>query len=209
MAHPHLFHTGKFGYKVKRKFHLTLSKCYNQRLLHYSQQFASHTDYIFFTHPVMQKIQLNDQINNAMKKIASDSLNAGKLSKNFKAAMQQFITQDKAYSFMSSIKGTPAYWNKVLFEVLAMVKQLVIPTFLMTLSCADLWWNELVEIVSKLNRLDFSDYVIKNMTYQERCNTLNENPVLVAEHFQCRVEIFFKVIVLNGSLVRQAIMLFV
>ena len=137
MAHPHLFHTGKFGYKVKRKFHLTLSKCYNQRLLHYSQQFASHTDYIFFTHAVMQKIQLNDQINTAMKKIASDSLNAGKLSKTFKATIQQLIAQDKAYSFMPCIKGTLAYWKNFSFEVLAMVKQLGIPIFFMTLSCAE------------------------------------------------------------------------
>ena len=38
------------------------------------------------------------------------------------------------------------------------------------------------------------------MTYQKRCNTLNKNPVLVARHFQYRVEIFFKVIVLDGSL---------
>ena len=90
-----------------------------------------------------------------------------------------------------------------------MVKQLGIPTFFMTLSCTDLRWNELVEIISKLNRLDFSDDVIKNMTYQERCNTINKNPVPVATHFQYRVEIFFKVIVLYGPLVRQAIMLFV
>ena len=64
----------------------------------------------------------------------------------------------------------------------------------------DLWWNELVEIISKLMRLDFSDDVIKNMTYQEGCNTMNKNPVLVARHFQYRVEIFFKVIVLHGPL---------
>ena len=152
----------------------------------------------------MQKIQLNDQINTAMRKIASDSLNAGKLIKNFKATIQQFIAQDKAYSFMSSIKGTPAYWKKFLFEVLAMVKQLGIPTFFMNLSCADLRWNELVEIISKLNRLDFSDDIIKNMTYQERCNTLNKNPVLVARHFQYRVEIFLKVIVLDGPLVKTS-----
>ena len=60
MAHPNIFPTGKFGYKVKRKFHLTPSKYFNQRLLHYSQQFGSDTDYIFFTNAVMQKIQLND-----------------------------------------------------------------------------------------------------------------------------------------------------
>ena len=36
MAHPHLFPTIKLDYKVKRKFHLTPSKYFNHRLLHYS-----------------------------------------------------------------------------------------------------------------------------------------------------------------------------
>ena len=47
-----------------------------------------------------------------MKKIVSDNPNTGMLSKNFKATLHQFIAQDKAYSFISSIKGTPAYWKK-------------------------------------------------------------------------------------------------
>ena len=70
----------------------------------------------------------------------------------------------------------------------------------MTLSCADLRWNELIGIISKLNSLNLSDNDINNMSYQERCDTLNKNPVLVARHFQYRVEIFLKVIVLNGPL---------
>ena len=39
---------------------------------------------------------------------------------------------------MGNIEGIPAYWKKFFFEVLAMVKQLGLPTFFMTLSCADL-----------------------------------------------------------------------
>ena len=148
----------------------------------------------------MQKIQLNDQISIAMRKITSNSLNAGMLSSNFKATVQQFIAQDKAYSFMSSVKGTPAYWKKKLFEVLAMVKQLGIPTFFMTLSCADLRWNELIEIIAKLNSLNLTEDDIKYMCYQDRGDTLNKNPVLAARHFQYRVEVFFKEIVLNGPL---------
>ena len=42
---------------------------------------------------------------------------------------------------MSKIKGTPAYWKKFLDKVLAMVKQLGLPTFFMTLSCVDLHRN--------------------------------------------------------------------
>ena len=140
----------------------------------------------------MQKSQLNDQISIAMRKITSNSLNAGILSSNFKATVQQFIAQDKANSFMFSIKGAPAYWKKNLFEVLAMVKQLDIST--------DLRWNELAEIIAKLNSLNLTDDDMKYMCFQDRCDTLNKNPVLVARHFQYRVEDFFKEIVLNGPL---------
>ena len=195
MTHPHLLPTGKFGYKVKRDVPLTPSKYFNQRLLNYSQHFASDADCIFFGHSVMQKIQLNEQISIVMRKITSNSLNAGMLSSNFKATVQQFIAEDKAYSFM-----TPAHWIKTLFEVLAMVKQLGIPTFFMALSCADLRWNELIEIIAKLNSLNLTDDDIKYMCYQDRCDTLNKNPVQVARHLQYRVEVFFKEIVLNGPL---------
>ena len=37
------------------------------------------------------------------------------------------------------------------------------------------------------------------MTYFERCNYLNSNPVLLARHFQYRVEVF-KEIIVNGPL---------
>ena len=140
----------------------------------------------------MQKIQLNDQINIATRKIASDNLNAGMLSKNFKATVHQFIAQDKVYSFISSIKGTAAYWKNILFGVLEMVKQLGIPTFFMTLSCADLRWNELIGIISKLNSLNLNGNDISSMSYQETCDTLNKNPVLVARYFQYREEFFLK-----------------
>ena len=41
---------------------------------------------------------------------------------------------------------------------------------------------------------------IEKMWYQERCAVLNKNSVLFARHFQYRVEVFLKVIVLHGSL---------
>ena len=55
MAHPYLFPTRKFGYKVKRDVPLIPSKYFNQQLLNYPQHFASDSDYIFFVRSVMQK----------------------------------------------------------------------------------------------------------------------------------------------------------
>ena len=53
----------------------------------------------------------------------------------------------------------------------------------MALSCADLRWNELVSIISKLNGLNLSEDDIKNLDYFKRCEILNNNPVLLARHF--------------------------
>ena len=75
-----------------------------------------------------------------------------------------------------------------------MVKQLGTPTFFLTLSCADLRWNELISIIFKLNRVDISDEEVDEMSYHKKCDTLNKNPVIVARHFQYKVEIFFKLL---------------
>ena len=78
-------------------------------------------------HSVLQILQLNSQINIAMRKVACSTLTAGMLSKNFKETVNQFIARDKTYTSMTAIKGTPAYWKKFLHKVLVMVKQLGIP----------------------------------------------------------------------------------
>ena len=73
--------------------------------MHCSQKFAADGDYIFYTYSVLQKIQLSSQIEITMKKVISNNLTAGMLGKRVK----KLISKDKAFSFMSSIKGTPAY----------------------------------------------------------------------------------------------------
>ena len=78
-----------------------------------------------------------------------------------------------------------------------MVKQFGTPTFFLTLSCADLRWNEPISIIFKLNGIDIADEDIDRLPYHERCDTLNKNSVLVARHFQLSVEMFFKDIFLD------------
>ena len=59
-----------------------------------------------------------------MLKVSSDTLTVGILNRNFKETVRQFIANDKTYNFLNSIKGTPAYWKKLMHEVMTMVKQL-------------------------------------------------------------------------------------
>ena len=66
------------------------------------------------------------------------NINAGQLQNNINETVRSFVSEDKGYMFMKSVKGTPAYWNHFLYDVLAMVKQLGLPSFFVSLSCADL-----------------------------------------------------------------------
>ena len=143
---------------------------------------------------------LRSSINFAMHKIKPGTLTAGTVKSNFKRAIERFVAGGNTFSFMSSVKGTPAYWKQFLYDVLAMVKQLGIPTYFLILSCAELRWEELPYIINKLNNLGLSEKELKNLSYQERCNLLNNNRVLVARHFQYKAEVFFKEIILDGSL---------
>ena len=196
LSHSHLFPTGQFGCNVKCDINLSASIYFNQPLLNYSQKFAGDSDYIFFAHAVLQRIQLNSQINIAMRKMSSDALTAGILSRNFKETLRQFIANDKTYNF---VKGTPVYWKRFMHEVMVMVEQLGVPTFSCTLSCAGLRWN-MFYAISKVNGIDISEDEINGMSYSDKCKLLNGNPVIVARHFQYRVELFFKMIVLDGPL---------
>ena len=198
MAFPNLLPTGCFGYKVVRDVKLTPLKYFNQRLLNYKQHFASNSDYIFFAQFVLQQLSLYSLINIAMKK-SLGNVTAGMLASNLKQTVQSAIAANSGFTFMNTIKGSPAYWKCFQLEVLAMMRQFGCHTFFMTLSAADLHWDELVLIISKFHGSPMSDSDVKNLSYMQRCAILNSNPVFVARHFQYRVESFFVVLLFNAK----------
>ena len=57
LAFPKIFFRGKFGYTFPREHQLTPKRYFNQRLLNFSQTFASNSD-IFFAQSVLQRKNL-------------------------------------------------------------------------------------------------------------------------------------------------------
>ena len=90
-----------------------------------------------------EQYHLRPSINFANHKIKPGTLTAGTFKNNFKGTIGRFVASDNAFSFMRSVKGTTAYWKQFLYDVLAMVKQLEISTYFLTLSSADLRWKDL------------------------------------------------------------------
>ena len=70
--------------------------------------------------------------------------------------VKRLVKTEQAYKFLKNIRGSPAYWQNELYEVLAMLRTLGIPTWFMTLSAADLHWMEMLESVSIHNKKNLS-----------------------------------------------------
>ena len=198
LAFPVLFPKGQFGYTLEREMKLSPVKYFNARLLHYSGRFATNPEYLFFAQFIIEQRKVSDSINVALKKIHGQSLTASQIRSDAQS-LQNLICQDQAYLFFRQIPGTPPYWQKFMYEVVAMVKQLGIPTWFMTLSCADLRWPELFQIIARTQGKNLTDEQVEALSYNERCSMLNLNPVVVAKHFQYRVETFFTEVLLSTA----------
>ena len=79
--------------------------------------------------------------------------------------LKSLVCQQQAYLFLWQIPGTPPYWKKFMYEVIAMVKQLGIPMWFMILSCADLRWSELFQIIAKTQGTNMTDEQIEALSY--------------------------------------------
>ena len=62
-------------------------------------------------------------------------------------ALQQLVQNEQAYKFFKNVRGSPAYWQNEMYDVLAMLRTLSIPTSFLTLSAADLHWPEMIQAV--------------------------------------------------------------
>ena len=93
-------------FDIQRDVKLSSVRYFNQRLLNYTQLFASEADYIFYALPVTQQLKLSSQINIASNKFCSDHMTAGMLPSNFKETVMSFLTKDDGCQIMGNVKGT-------------------------------------------------------------------------------------------------------
>lgn len=172
LGHSHLFYTGKFCFQII-------------------------SDYLFVAHSVIKKSNLKNKINIAMTEVASNNLTVDMLTSDSNEKVNRFISSERAFTLMNGLKETPTYWKR-----LAMVKQLGVPTCFTTLASAEMRWNELIFIISKLNKQDFSDEGIQKLSNNNRCMLMNSISVLVARHFHYHVDVFNKEIIVNDPLLK-------
>ncbi|KAJ8353098.1 hypothetical protein AAFF_G00109120 [Aldrovandia affinis] len=188
MAFPVQFPTGQNTLDEVRQVKLSPSRYFNTRLFCVDTRFAKDQSYLFFaqfvteTHMATCSMSIQTQKG---KKNARDGRRISNKMLQDKAELEKLIQNKEATRFMQPLRGTPAYWEKTLRDLHAMVRQLGKPTFFVTFSAAEMRWPEFIAVI-KAQQGEEGDF--SGLDWNEKCEILQSNPVTVMRMFEKRVD---------------------
>lgn len=93
---------------------------------------------------------------------------------------EPYLPRSSVFISEANTRNTTILAKINVWSNIAMVKQLGIPTWFMTLSCADLRWPELFQILARIQGNDLTNEKVDALSYNDRCQMHILNPVVVA-----------------------------
>lgn len=144
---------------------------------------AVQPEHLLYVQKRCQLAQIGSNINIQIKKAAQEGMKArDALSGDY---INGIIEKDNAFHILRNITGSPAYWEQQKKNVMAMVRQLGICTFFVTMSAAETQWKELHKILMKtVKGIDNAN--VDNLTFEEKAELIRNDPVTCALYFEHR-----------------------
>ncbi|KAK0145562.1 hypothetical protein N1851_015516 [Merluccius polli] len=162
-------------------------------------RFASNQCYLFFSQFVTETHIATNSMSIQMRKGKPMTRDGRKISSKMlqdKQEVEKLITNKDATRFMQPLRGTPAYWEKTLKDLNAMVRQLGKPTFFLTFSAAEMRWPEVIEAV-KAQQGEQVD--VSQLDWNAKCEILRSNPVTLMRLFEKRVDALMTDLILSPA----------
>ena len=203
LAFPDLFPYGSGGYhSANRKVKLPIRKYFQQCLLNIDGRFAQNIEYLFCAQYIADIKQIESDAMLAIclsrgRTLGGHKITAGQLRNP--TVVEQLVRNEQAYKFLKNVRGSPAYWQDQLYDVLAMLRMLSIPTWFLTLSAADLHWPEMIQAVAVQLGKKLTQKDVQQMSIKDRSTYLCQNPITGVRMFQHRLEAFFSEYLLSDT----------
>ena len=163
MSNPDKFPISDGCFAAERPRKLTYRKYFNQRLFDVDGKFAKDIDYLFVAQYIVEAKQYLD-----------DFIWRQKPGRDFTAqqAKDQFIIcqclcKDKAYRFMKNVRGSPPYYQKTFYELLAMIRQLGTPSWFFTMSAADMKWPDVIQTIARQYGVIYTDEQVAPLSFED------------------------------------------
>lgn len=113
---------------------------------------------------------------------------------------QAISSLDNGFFQYRQLRNSPQYLQNKKKELFAMVRQMGIPTFFISLSCADTHWVGLIQSLGRIvDHKEYSEEQINSMNYLEKCRLINSDPVTCCRFFDNRFKVFLNQVLYSSS----------
>ena len=211
---PTLFPDGQFGRDWKRKVKLTNQNFFQQRILNKDDRFEKDKGFVFGSMSHVEAERLRNNANLTGHRGKRSELPGG----------EQFVEVKDPLTVLDKIPGTPKYWQKFKYDMIAKLENLGPFHMFFTLSCADMRWsanftpvleklgcklfyevdkegheNVTVEVVqgNVTLRLPWKKY-LEEYVDAKQYDLLRQNVLLATRNFHHRVEVFRREVIYIG-----------
>ena len=153
---------------------------------------------IFFKLKKIQLKQISDKVHLAIRRCKTKGKKITAAEARDQTALDKIVKLDEGYYIFRQLRNSPAYLSSRKKDIFAMIRQLGLPTWFMSLSSADTRWPDLLKMLAKLNEgKNYSDEEIQKLTWAEKTKLIQKDPVTSSRFFDNRVQQFIN-IVLNS-----------
>ena len=106
---------------------------------------------IFFKHKKLQMKQISDKVNLAVRRCKKRGQAITAAEARDSNYLDKLVNLDEGYYIFRQLRNSPAYLETRKKDIFAMIRQLSLPTWFMSLSAADTRWTDLLKMLAKLN----------------------------------------------------------
>ena len=122
---------------------------------------------IFFKHKKLQMKQISDKVNLAVRRCKKRGKKITAAEARDSNYLNKLVNLDEGYYIFRQLRNSPAYLETRKKDIFAMIRQLSLPTWFMSLSVADTRWTDLLKMLAKLNDgIEYSKKELEHLTWQ-------------------------------------------
>ncbi len=200
MSFPVQFSDGKNTFdEPDRAKHVSPSRYFNTRLFSIDNRCARDTSYIFFAQFVTEMHMATSSMSIQLRKAKPMTRDGRRINSSLlqdKQELEKLVNNKEATRFMQPLRGTPAYWEKTLRDLFAMLRQLGTPTFFCTFSAAEMRWPE---VITAIKAQQGETVNFDELDWSEKCEILRSNPVTAMRMFEKRVEALMRDLIMSPA----------
>ena len=148
---------------------------------------------IFFKLKKIQLKQISDKVQLAVRryKTKGKKITAGEARNQ--STLDKMVLLDEGYYIFRQLRNSPAYLASKKKDVFAMIRQLGLPTWFMSLSSADTRWSFLLKALSQLDGIILSDEEVAKLSWNEKTKLVQKDPITCSRIFDERVRKFIQI----------------